>query len=145
MIRATKERVIQTVAYEIGGLLVVIPAYSLYYKAGVSESLTLFIAISILVMIWTGVHNTLFDLMEWRVCQRVASDRTVRYRIIHMLSLELTSTIICVPLILIMTDLHLLEAVILDLVLTFVYLIYGMVFHYIYDYLRPINKGRVYG
>lgn len=145
MTRNLKERAYQTLTYELGGLLLVLPLYSFFSGYGVSESLLLLVVISIVVMLWAGFHNAVFDRLEWQIVKRLASDRPFGCRVLHIISLELTTAIVSVPVILILTDFNFLEALVVDLLLTFAYTLYGFVFHYVYDTIRPVNTGEVSG
>ena len=63
-LRTMKERVIQTLSFELGGLLVVAPVYAFLSGANAEESLSLLVALSIAVMVWSPLHNTLFDIAD---------------------------------------------------------------------------------
>ena len=146
MVRTIKERVIQTLAYEFLGLFVALPIISFFIDFTLTESIAFLIALSGLSIVWTGVHNTIYDHVEWRFVKRLASDRSARCRVLHVLSLEMSSILISVPLILIVTEIGFVDAVVVDLSLTLGYLIYGALFFLIFDYLYPMKGiGKSYG
>ncbi len=58
-IRSLRERVLQTLSFEAGGLLLITPLYGWVAGAALGESLTLLVAVSIVVMAWSAVFNTL--------------------------------------------------------------------------------------
>ena len=132
-------------AFEAIGIVMIAPLYSYFFDAGAAESLTLLVALSVLLTIWTGIHNTVFDQVQWHMDKRVASDRSTCIRVIHATSLEVSSALVSIPLILAMTELSLWEAILVDLVLTFLYVIYGFFFHLVFDYIRPVKTGEVNG
>ena len=74
-LRSARERALQTVCYEVGGILVAAPVYALLFGAGAAESIGLMLAVSVAVMVWAAFHRSIFDLLEWRVARRTASDR----------------------------------------------------------------------
>jgi uncharacterized membrane protein len=141
-LRGPKERLLQTLAYEAGGLALVTPINASLFAVGTGESAALLLMLSIAVLVWTPIHNTIFDAVEWRLLARVASDRPTHWRLLHAISLEATSMIVTLPLLLLMGGLTLAEAVLADVGLTIFYAAYAYVFHLIYDRLRPVVRPR---
>ncbi|MCU0854601.1 MAG: hypothetical protein MUF63_06770, partial [Rhodobacteraceae bacterium] len=72
-IRSLRERAVQTLLYEAGGIAVAAPIYHLIFGAGAAQSVTLMIVLSVILLIWIPAFNWLFDLVEWRLTQRPAS------------------------------------------------------------------------
>lgn len=140
-LRTARERVIQTLAYEAGGLAVAIPLYALAFGTEADESAFVLAAVSVAMMIWSLNHNTLFDLVEWRMIRRVASDRPHSQRVLHALSHEVTAAVVTVPILMVLGDLGFGEALLADIGLSVVYTLYAYVFHWIYDRLRPIQPN----
>ena len=112
------ERAIQTLCYELGGLLVVGPIWKFATGASATESAFLLICLSVAVMVWMGAYNTVFDVVEYRITGLVASVRPHRWRIVHALGLEASSVIVTWPVIMLVTDLTWLEALAAELGLT---------------------------
>jgi uncharacterized membrane protein len=137
--RNLRERIIQTLCYEAGGLLVIAPLFSLAADAGMAESYGLIAVLSITAMTWCGLFNTVYDLIEFRRTERAASDRPHRWRVVHALAFEATQTIVSCPLIYLLTGLSWLEALVADLALTGAYAVYGYVFYWAFDRLRPLQ------
>lgn len=137
-LRSARERALQTVCYEVGGILVAAPVYALLFGAGAAESIGLMLAVSVAVMVWAAFHNSVFDLLEWRLAGRTASDRPHRWRVVHALSQEATSVLVTTPVIMAVGGLGLWAALALDLGLTLFYAGYAYVFHLVYDRVRPV-------
>lgn len=137
-VRNWRERALQTLAYEAGGLLVVSPLWSIAAGATAIESATLLICLSIAVMAWMAVYNTAFDIVDARLAGRAASNRPHRWRVVHAAGLEVTSVLATWPLIAWLADLGWLEALAADLGLTVAYAAYGYLFHLGFDRLRPV-------
>jgi uncharacterized membrane protein len=137
-VRSWRERALQTLAFELGGLLLVAPIWKVVTGATAAESVTLLICLSVAVMIWMAGYNTVFDLVEARLAGMVASDRPHVRRVLHAVGLEVTSALVTWPLIAIVTGLGWLEALVADLGLTIAYAIYGYFFHLGFDRLRPV-------
>jgi uncharacterized membrane protein len=138
-IRNFRERIFQAVTCELGGILIATPLYALVAGAGPQESLVLIVTLSVVATVWVLVHNTIFDLVEWRLTHRSASDRPRTLRMAHAVSLEVTLMILTVPVIWIMGGHSFWQAIALDLGLSLVYLIYVYVFHLAYDWVRPVR------
>ena len=138
-LRSPAERIRQTVFYEIGGICLVTPLYMVITGSNVSESLLLFVAISAAIMIWSPIHNTLFDIADLRLYKRVASDRPQKARIVHAISHEVTAVCVSLPLLIWLGGMSFWEAVLADLTLTIFYAAYAYVFHLFYDWWRPVQ------
>jgi uncharacterized membrane protein len=140
-LRSPRERLIQTLWFEALGLALVAPLYAAVTGEGAAESIGLLLALSVVVMAWSALYNTLFDRWEWRRHRRVASQRPPGLRTVHALGLEVTVLLLSCPLIMVFTGLGFWAALGLDLALSAVYAAYGWVFHWGYDRLRPVQVG----
>lgn len=140
-LRSPRERLIQTLWFEGLGLALVAPLYARVTGAGAAASVGLLLALSVAVMAWSALYNTLFDRWEWRRHRRVASQRPPGLRTVHALGLEATVVLISCPLIMVFTGLGFWPALGLDLALSAVYAAYGWLFHWGYDRLRPVPSA----
>jgi uncharacterized membrane protein len=140
-LRSLRERALQTVCFEIGGLLIVSPVYAVIFKTPMAESAMLVFVLAVAVMLWSPLYNAVFDLVDLRLSGRVASDRPGGLRVVHALGHEASTLIVTLPLILLLTDLSLAAAIALDLGLSFFYAGYAYVFHILYDRLRPVARS----
>jgi uncharacterized membrane protein len=138
-LRSHRERVTQTLCFELGGLALVTPLYMLIFGRGAEEGLSLVIALSIAVMLWAALFNTSFDWAELRLAHRVASDRPHYLRILHAFLLEGTSAVVTLPLIMWISDLRFGPALALDIGMTLFYACYAYFFHLVYDHFRPVH------
>lgn len=139
-LRSPRERLIQTLSYEAGGLVISIPLYLLYSGSGASEGTLIMAALSLAVMLWSPLHNTAFDWADLRLTGRLASDRPHRWRLVHAVSHEVSTILVTVPVLVWLGGHGLLEALLLDLGLTALYTAYAYVFHLVYDRLRPVGQ-----
>lgn len=137
-LRSLRERAIQTLAFEAGGLALAAPLYWLVFGGEARESVALVAAVSIAVMTWTPIHNTAFDWLEWRLARRLASDRPTRLRAVHAFTHEATAMVVSLPVIVSLGGHGWVEAVAVDLGLTLFYAGYAYVFHLAYDRCRPV-------
>lgn len=137
-VRSARERVIQTLWFEAIGLLLVAPAYAWVTGSRAAESFVMVAAVSVAVMCWAALYNTVFDLVEHRRTGRVASDRPHGLRTLHAIGLETTSVVVTTPVIWALSDLSWWGALVADLGLATAYAAYGYAFHWAYDRLRPV-------
>ncbi len=138
-LRSLRERAIQTLAFEVGGLALATPLYWLIFGGDAEDSLVVVAAISVAVLTWSPIHNTAFDWVEWRLARRVASDRPARLRAVHALSHEATAMAVSLPVIVWLGGHGWIEAIAVDLGLTLFYTGYAYVFHMVYDWWRPVG------
>lgn len=144
-LRSPRERALQTIAYEVGGLILAIPLYLVYTGGGTGEGALVMAALSVAVLIWSPLHNTAWDWLEWRRVRRLASDRPQRWRALHAVSHEATTVAVTLPILVWLGGHGWLEALVLDLALTLLYAGYAYVFHNVYDRLRPVAPAPVAG
>lgn len=133
-----RERIFQTLAYEVIGLAIISPMVAVVGGFSGHDSLVLLFIISIACMVWSPVHNTVFDMIDWTASHRIASDRPQSLRIVHAASHELTSVLATTPLIMYIGNLGMMDALALDLALSVAYTAYAYLFHMAYDLLRPV-------
>ena len=138
-LRSQRERLIQTVCFEAGGLLLVAPLFSHASSSPLLEAFVLMAVLSMVVMVWAAIFNTVVDRLEYRVLGRLASDRPHGARVLHAVGLEITSLVVTCPVIYVMTDLGWIDALLADLALTAAYAAYAYLFHLLFDRLRPLK------
>jgi uncharacterized membrane protein len=138
-IRNLRERVIQTLWFELLGLALVAPLFALFSGASAGDSFTLLLMLAIVVTLWSGLYNSAFDLAELSLAGRVASERPHRWRVLHTIGLETSAIALTWPLVVTFTALGWREALLADIGLTLAYVAYGYVFHLGFDRLRPVH------
>ncbi len=138
-LRSARERLIQTLAFEAGGLALCVPLYGLASGRDPQEGAMLMAVLTLAVMIWSPLHNTLFDALDLRLTGRPASDRGARLRIVHALSHEASAVAVSLPILLTLGGHSLGAALMVNLGLTVLYTAYAYVFHLAYDQLRPVT------
>lgn len=138
-LRSARERMIQTVSYELGGLCLSVPLVALVGGGTAGEAFWLMLALSASVLVWSPIHNTVFDWLDLRLSGRLASDRPQRWRLVHAASHEATTMVVTVPILIWLGGFDFREALLADLGLTLLYVVYAYVFHLVYDRLRPVR------
>jgi uncharacterized membrane protein len=138
-IRSLRERVIQTLWFELLGLALVAPPFAYISGATAGDSFLLLVVLAIVVALWSALYNSAFDLVEVRLTGRVASDRPHRWRVLHTIGLEASAVLLTWPLVVAFTPLGWQQALFADIGLTLAYVAYGYVFHLAFDRLRPVH------
>lgn len=141
-LRNLNERIYQTLAYELGGVLLVTPIYIFFFGASGGQSFVVMASLSVATLIWFPLHNTVFDWCDLRLTGRLASDRPINLRALHALSHEITVCLITTPLLIWLGGHSFGEAILIDLALSFAYAAYAYVFHLVYDHFRPVIRRR---
>jgi uncharacterized membrane protein len=140
-LRSRRERLIQSLWFESLGVLAVGPLYALASGAPMQQSLLLVASLSLAVIVWSAVYNTVFDLVEARRVARVASLRPHRWRLAHAVGLETSAALVTWPMIVALTPLSWMQALLADAGLSVAYAIYGYLFHLGFDRLRPVHDA----
>lgn len=138
-LRSGKERALQTVAFELLGLVIVVPAHTQVSETTASQSALVVAALAVTVGLWSPLFNTLFDWVDYALSGRVASDRPHRLRLLHAILLELTALLVTLPLVMHVAGYGIREALFFDISLTVFYTVYAYVFYLAYDRLRPVS------
>lgn len=141
-LRTLRERVLQTLCYEAGGLLLVTPLYAAIMGRGAAESVGLMVALSASVLVWTPLLNTIFDLIDLRLTGRLASDRPTRLRMVHAVCCELSTLVLTLPILIWLGGHSLNVAIAVDLGLTVAFTVYAYGFFLLYDRWRPVRRRR---
>ena len=137
-VRNARERLLQTMLFETGGLLLITPLLAWVTGAQAGESLALLVVLSAAIMSWSALYNTVFDHAEARWALRTASARPHRLRLLHAMGLEVSSALLTCPIIVWMTGLGWWQAMAADIALSLVYATYGYLYHLAFDHWRPV-------
>lgn len=137
-LRAFKERVLQGICYQLGVLVLAAPLFAALFGATVGETAQMIIAVALSETLWSPLHNLGFDWVEWRQSHRSASDRSMKMRMVHAVSHEISSILVTTPVIMLVSGHGLITALIIDLGLTAFCTLYVFVFHLAYDRVRPV-------
>ncbi len=137
-LRSFSERILQTLAYELGGILLVTPLYISFFGSSGGQSVLVMMSLSIATLIWFPLHNTAFDWLDLRLTGRLASDRPDHLRLVHAMSHEVSVCILTTPLLMWLGGHRFAEAILVDLALTVAYSLYAYGFHRAFDHFRPV-------
>ena len=137
MARSFTGRLLQSLAFEAGGLLVAMPLYHALLGRGNGEGVVLMVALSLAVLLWNPLHNWLFDAAELRLTGRPAKKRPPALRVFHAFTHEISPIVVTLPLIMVLGHHTLSEALTLNVGLTLLYVAYAYVFYLVSDRFFP--------
>ena len=136
-LRTWRTRVVQSCAYEIGGIVLIAPIIAATTEHSLNEGALFVILLSLAFLVWSYVHNLVFDLAERSAGKGPASARSHRWRIFHAICLEVTSIVATLPIIMWLGGFSFWQAVTVDLALSAIYAGYAYLFHLGFDQLFP--------
>ncbi len=113
-------------------MLIVVPLMSFVLKLGMLHFGALAVMLSICAMLCNMVYNHAFEWFE----KRYQWQRNLWVRSGHAVGFEVFFTLITVPLTAWWLNLSLLDAFLLDLVLTAFFMLYAFFFNWLYDTFR---------
>lgn len=139
-IRTKRERVIQTLSYEFFALLIMTPLFHFFSNESGSDSLLLLVTLSLIAMAWTGIYAHSFDIIEFKLTGKSATERSKKVRALHAILLELGLCLLTWPVIKYMLDYSWMHALFSDIAITIAYMVYAYVFFWAYDKCRPLSS-----
>lgn len=140
MQRSVRERIVQSVLYEVIALVGLTPVYAWALDLPLDNSFVTMGMISLAVIVWVAIYNAVFDRLMYRWSGRLAHQKTQSLRVFHAVLYEVSVTFIAVPIILLMSGKSLWIALAADIGFSFIFAVYTYVFYLIYDTLRPVGE-----
>lgn len=137
-LRSLADRIRQIVLFEIGGLLVISPAFAWLSGVPLIDSVGMLAVIALIAALWNGGYNTGFDWIEGRLTGRASDRRPWAMRLVHALGFELGLLVMTLPVVMVWTGLGWVDAFVADIGLVIAYIVYAFVFNIAYDRLFPI-------
>lgn len=127
-----KERLLHSALFEIGAVGVSTIAMLLVSPDKGSAALGVGILMSVVAMVWNLIFNSLFD----KIFTAPRETRGIVIRILHTVMFECGLLIATVPMIVYFLQLTLWQALMADIGLTILIMIYALIFNWIYDNVR---------
>lgn len=130
---ATLRRVIYVLSYElIAVTLTTVGLWVIGYSG--SHSTMVAVVSSATALVWNYLFNLIFEAWERR---QTSSQRTLRRRIAHALGFEGGLVVILVPLLALILQVSLLDALVLEAGLLIFFLVYTFIFAWAFDRIVP--------
>ncbi|WP_077551139.1 PACE efflux transporter [Rodentibacter genomosp. 2] len=127
-----KERLLHSVLFEIGAMAVSTIAVFLVSPDKGSAALGVGILMSLVAMVWNLVFNSIFD----KIFTAPRETRGLSTRIFHTVMFEGGLLIATIPMIAYFLQLTLWQALMADIGLTILIMVYALIFNWIYDNVR---------
>lgn len=140
-LRSFRDRLRQIALFEIGGLLLISPAFAWASGVPLVESTAMLAVLALIAAVWNGCFNTAFDWVEGRFTGRTADRRPLRLRCLHAALFEGGLLLLTLPVIVLWSGLGWVEALVADIGLAVAYTGYAFAFNLGYDRLFPIEPA----
>ncbi|THA01149.1 PACE efflux transporter [Rodentibacter pneumotropicus] len=127
-----KERILHSVLFEIGAVGVSTIAVLWNSPEKGSDALGVGILMSLVAMVWNLIFNSIFD----KIFTAPRETRGLGIRILHTVMFECGLLIATVPMIAYFLQLTLWQALVVDIGLSILIMIYALIFNWIYDNIR---------
>lgn len=127
-----KERIVHSVLFEMGAVLLSAFIALLFFQVTVGAAVMVGLVISALAMMWNFLFNLGFD----KVFTAPRESRGFGVRLLHTLSFEGGLLVITIPVVAYLLKISLWQAFMLDIGMTVAIVIYTLIFNWIYDHAR---------
>ncbi|BFM21404.1 PACE efflux transporter [Gilvimarinus japonicus] len=131
---STLERMSHAVLYEVLALLLTIAGLLIFTGYELGGILGAMVAMSVLAVVYNYYFNLVFD----RYYPAPRAQRGLMLRLYYVLLFEGGLLSLTTPLVALMMEVTLLEALWLDIGITLFVMVYTLVFNLVYDYLRAV-------
>lgn len=139
VIRSTSDRIRFTLMFEALLIAVMAPVLAWVLERNPLDVGLLAIVLSLKAMVLNYFYNYLFDRIDVRE-GRVPTQRSFKGRIVHALVFELMLTTTSLPIVMWWLGLSFWQALLMDIALMGVVVLYTLVFTRIYDALFPVPQ-----
>jgi uncharacterized membrane protein len=138
-IRTGKERLKFSCLFELTLISILAPMGALVLEKQILDVGVLAILLSLKAMLFNLLYNWIFDLVDVRA-GRIPTQRNVPRRILHAVGFEVGLMITSLPIVVWWLGLSILQALIMDLVVTSFVVVYTFAFTWSYDRLYPVAQ-----
>jgi uncharacterized membrane protein len=137
--RSLPDRIRMALAFEIIGLLLLVPVSTLLLDKPLLQLGGLAVIMSLLATWWNYQFNLWFD--RYYLIPRGRWQKTLQERVWHALAFEAGLLLLFLPLTAWILAISLWQALLLDLTFMLFYLVYGYVYHWGYDRVYPLSTA----
>lgn len=142
VVRKKWDRFRYAVFLEIGLMSIFIPITAFIYDKSLIDVSVLGISVSTMAMIYTMTFNYAYDHFDVRL-GNVPTERSMRGRVIHALSFELSFMILTVPFIIWWLQISVWAAITLDIALALSVVVWTFFYTMGYDKLFPVSQQQM--
>lgn len=142
VVRTGRDRLRYTVLFELLLIAILAPLGAIVLHRQVLDVGLLSVALALKAMLFNLVYNWLFD--QWDVRRgRIPTKRSFRGRILHAVGFECGLVTTSLPIVMWWLGLTLLQAILMDLAVTSIVVIYTVLFSWGYDRIFPVPQPQV--
>ena len=139
-IRNGKDRLRYLITFELILVAMLTPLGSIVFEKELIDIGLLSVFLSLKAMLFGYFYNLLFDHVDAKA-GRIPSHRSFVGRIIHAVGFELGLVMTSLPIVMWWLSLSLLQALIMDVAVTSIVVVYTFIFSYSYDWLFPVPQS----
>ena len=138
-IRSGADRLRYTISFELLLLAILVPIGALVFDRSHVEIGMLSVFLAVKAMLLNLLYNWLFD--KWDVRNgRIPTERSWWGRTLHAIGFEATLTITSLPFVMWWLKLNIWQALLTDLAVVSIVMVYTMIFTWCYDKLFPVAQ-----
>ena len=138
-VRNGKDRLRYTCLFEICLIVMVAPMAAFLLERQILDTGVLAVVLSLKAMLFNVVYNWYFDRFDVRA-GRIPTERSFPRRILHAVGFEVGLMITSLPIVIWWLGVTLLQAILMDLLITSFVVAYTLVFTWGYDRLFPVMQ-----
>ena len=137
--RTNADRLRYVIFFEIVLIALLVPLGAFLLDKTIVDVGLLSVVLSIKAMMLGYFYNLYFDRIDARA-GRTPTQRSFFGRIIHALGFEFSLVLTSIPLVMWWLELTFLQAVLMDIVVSSIVVVYTFLFTYCYDWLFPVAQ-----
>ena len=139
--RTSADRLRYVIVFEIVLIALLAPLGAFVLNKSIIDVGLLSVVLSIKAMVLGYFYNLYFDRIDARA-GRIPTKRSLLGRVIHALGFEFTLVLTSIPLVMWWLELALFQALLMDIVVSSIVVLYTFLFTYCYDWLFPVAQYR---
>ena len=128
----SKRRWVHALSYEVILLVIIALALSYVFEMPMQVTGGLGIAMAVTSVLWNMLFNHYFEKLEAKHQLR----RTFKIRVLHAIGFEGGLMLATIPMVAYALEISLLQAILIDLLMTLSILLYTFIFQYCYDHVE---------
>ena len=138
-IRTGRDRLRYTCMFEFILILILAPIGAFVFDRHLFDIGLLSVVLSLKAMVFNLIYNWFYDLLDVRA-GKIPTKRSFSRRIVHAMGFEFGLVLTSLPIVMWWLGLTLLQAFLMDLIVTSFIVLYTFVFTWSYDLLFPVEQ-----
>ena len=132
--KSARERIFHAVLFELLANTLTAGFIFFVLRAPLAHSIVLSFTSALTATIWNFIFNKIFDSFQ----KRLGFGRNFKMRVLHAITFETGLIVLLIPVAMILLDLPLAKALVVETGLVLFFLPYTIIFNWCYDYFRWI-------